>query len=175
MRYVGIDSGKRGAIVTLAPGGGVKKAVIPLLKNGHIDLKSLCRIINGLKGCCVALEEIHSIYGTSKGSMFTMGKVLGNIEAALICNGLDFEYVKPYDWQRGVWKDVDMVFKSPDKRGRIRTDTKPTSLNAAKRLYPNIDLRYGDEEKARTGRWARKKDHDGLVDALLIAHYLKTK
>lgn len=169
--WTGIDPGLKGAIVTLHPDGSVEKKVMPLV-DGNIDIHTLCTYISELHGHPVTLELIHSIYGTSKGSMFTMGRGLGNVEAALICNGVSFTYTKPYDWQKPVWEEKDMVWK-PSRSGKTTVrDTKATSLNCLKRLYPNLDLRYGDNETIHKGR-ERTKFHDGLVDAALIAHYTK--
>ena len=99
-----------------------------------------------------------------------MGRGLGNIEAALYCNNLNFTFVRPSDWQSRIWIDEDIVKKSSKKK-KVN-DTKTTSLNAARRLFPKHDMRYGLNEKRYTGR-DRVNDHDGIVDALLIALYAK--
>lgn len=166
MTYVGIDPGKKGAIVRI--GRKVTKWAIPL-DGKDVDLDELCRIISNLnKKSVVCLESVHSIYGTGKQSMFTMGRVFGNIESALKCNGIKFHYVRPTDWQARVWKDKIKI-KSGKK---LVTDTKATSLRTAQALYPKLDLRYGKNETIHKGR-ERSTPHDGIVDALLIAHYAK--
>lgn len=172
MAYVGIDPGKYGAIVRISTRGVIKQWVMPLRSDGSIDLAELCRILSKLRAKKVALELTHSIYGTGKGSMFTMGRGLGNIEAALFCNGIPFEYVKPVDWQTRIWIESDIIKKKSKNGKRLVNDTKATSLRAAKRLFPKNDFRYGDNEKRHKGR-ERSKDHDGLVDAILIAQYAK--
>lgn len=168
--FTGIDPGKQGAIVSIGPNNEVRKRTIPVFK-GDIDLGMLCNIIDELVDHIVCLELIHAIFGASKGTMFTMGRGLGNIEAALHCKGVNFEFARPKEWQKAVWSAEDWV-GGITPSGRKVTDTKATSLNAAQRLYPDLDLRYADDEKIHKGR-ERSKPHDGIVDALLIAHFIK--
>lgn len=171
----GIDPGKKGAFVCIEDGKIIKKYVMPLKKNPKrktakdIDLTWLCLLTYMVKekGGIVYLEDIHAIYGTDKSTMFTMGRVFGNIEAALECHEIEVIYVQPKTWQKAVWKDQDIVIKDPTAKRKVK-DTKATSLNAATRIFPDEDFLFGDrEKKTRT----RSKPHDGLVDASLIAHY----
>jgi hypothetical protein len=170
MIVAGIDPGKNGGIVVCnnKTMNIIGKFTIPKIGK-EVDLMGLCRIISTyLAGIPVVLEEPHSIVGTGKGSMFTMGRVLGNIEAALACNGIEYQLVSPKDWQKVVWQPEDIV-KVKSKTGlKMVNDTKATSLNAVKRLFPEADFKYGDLEKV-SGR--RNNGHDGLVDAALISMY----
>lgn len=165
--YTGIDPGKKGAIVKINSRGRVWMYTMPLLSNGDVDLDKLCKLISKLRTRYVCLESIHSLYAQSKGSAFTMGRVWGNCEAAVICKGHHLDYVRPMDWQSKIWIPEDVV-KTPEGKN----DTKASSLRAARRLYPRLDLRYGQNEIVHKGR-QRSIPHDGIVDALLIAHYCK--
>lgn len=127
------------------------------------DIKGLNRFVGTLPPAKVFLEDIHSIGGTSKSSMFTMGRGVGWLEGILEAWGFEVVNVEPRIWQTAVWEESDYVFI-----GKKR-DTKATSLNAAKRLFPGIDLRYANNEVKK--RPARTVDHNGLIDALLIAYY----
>lgn len=171
--YIGIDPGKKGAIVRLSEDLTVtNKWVMPIdKKTKDIDLDKLCEIISSFgENDIISLELIHSIHGTGKGSMFTMGRGLGNIEAALVCNDKKIQYVRPKVWQDEVWRKSDIV-KIKSKTGkRMVTDTKQSSYNTFRRLYPDVDLRYGDNETIHKNR-ERTKQHDGLIDAILIATY----
>lgn len=170
MAWIGIDPGKKGAIVRI--GRKVHSWAMPLTPDGDIDIKELCSIFDTFTSRDkIAVELIHSIYGTGKGSMFTMGRGLGNIEAALVCSGLSFTFVRPPDWQSRMWIDKDEVWIK-QKGKKDKRDTKATSLNAARRLYPKMDFRYADNETPGRGK-QRTSIHDGLVDALLIANYSK--
>jgi hypothetical protein len=171
-RYIcAFDPGiSAGALALLSPEGNIVKTnTLSRSKNG-LDLLYLCNLIDEIEtnfNPIWLLENIHSIWGTGKSSMFKMGRGLGNIEAALVCNGCEFKYITPKEWQKLIWKDSDIVYKDPLAKKKVK-DTKATSLNAVKRLFPNEleKLIYGDNEK-QSGR--RTKLHEGIVDAVLIA------
>lgn len=166
--FLGVDAGKAGGFVVIDEDSNIiEKHVVPVRKK-CLDILELCSIITILQAKykpITALEETHSIYMASKGTMFTMGRVLGTIEAALACSGVNYKLVAPKAWQKVIWKDTDIVWKEGKKKSK---DTKKTSLSAAKRIFGDIELYYGDNE-TNIGR--RTKQHDGLVDALLIAKY----
>ena len=70
-------------------------------------------------------------------------------------------------WQKEIWIAKDMVFTvRKDKHGEDKRQVapKPTSINAATRLFPTTDLRKSDRAR---------NPHDGKCDALLIALYAK--
>lgn len=162
----GIDPGKQGGFAVLDENSKILRLeVMPDSVGG------LCFLVNDLvmnfPSIIFVIEDIHSIFGVSKGSMFTMGRGVGNLEASVICNGGGLCHVTPKKWQSAIWKPEDIVLKDPSAKRKIK-DTKATSMNAVKRLYPNVDFRYGDNEK-KTGK--RVRDHDGLIDAVLIAFY----
>lgn len=160
----GIDPGKQGFIVILSD--PIEKIPIPLW-DGDIDLPELSHLIaEWLPGTMVALEDIFSFAGTGKSTMFVMGRVLGNIEMALACNGISYEMVKPKVWQKEVWGWQDIV-KKPSKSGKTMVnDTKATSINCAQRLYPDFDL---------TKSLRAYTPNDNVADALLLAEYSKRK
>lgn len=166
LRVWGIDPGKKGAIVCLLGGQVEMKLLMPMTSDNDYDLSALCEITNYIEStnAKVYLEEPGVIYGTSKTSMAKMFRGLGNIEAALTCNGVDYALVSPKEWQKEVWEKQDVVLKENSKR----KDTKATSLKAANRLFTDVDWMYGDNEGRKHARTVPK---DGLIDAALIAHY----
>lgn len=183
MRYIcGIDSGKQGALVVI---GGkdssaakvIWKYIMPL-KGKDLDLDELCRLIDLIQLTykpLFVLEQLQPIHGAGKGSQFSMAQTFGTILGMLHCTGVNYVLVRPKNWQGIVISSQDVVYKDPNAKRKVRDtkrkvrDTKQTALNAAERLYPNLDLRYGDNE-ARRGKDRRTKQHGGLVDALLIAY-----
>lgn len=174
MIFLGCDSGKAGGFVLLSLKGQiVGQWVVPIDADKEVDLPALCELIAVLSSkfgtdLYVALELTSAIYGTGKSSMMSMFRTFGNIEAALVCNGLHINYVRPKEWQKKIWLPEEII-KVKSKTGKtIVTDTKGTSLIAAQRLFPGHDFRYGDNELNK-GR--RTKPHDGLVDSALIAKY----
>lgn len=174
MRFIGIDPGKKGAIVRINSDLSVDQWVIPVDKDNDVDIAELCGLIvyEIDEGDKVGLEEIHSIYGTAKGTMFTMGRVWGNIESALICNNIHFEYVPAKVWQKDIWHPSCIVKKLSKTGSRYVNDTKASSYNTATMIYPMLDFRYGKNENNNN---RRTKAHDGIIDALLIAEYIRRK
>lgn len=87
--------------------------------------------------------------------------VLGILEGMLAGMGFAYTKVIPKERQKVMWQGVSPVYKSGKS-----VDTKATSLLAAKRLFPNEDLRKSERAS---------KPHDGIVDALLMAEYCRRK
>lgn len=185
--YIAIDPGKHGGIVIMTTDGKViSKHETPLL-NDDLDVLKLSEIISEASKQFILtaiVEDVHSIFGTSSGSNFTFGYVCGQIDAVVRCNRLKLINIQPKFWQKNAWTTVDMVYKpkKPDQK-KASVDTKATSLNTVKRLFPNEDCRgniiekyYADNAKNRklgiAGKLvptAKTKEHDGIVDALLMA------
>ncbi len=65
--------------------------------------------------------------------------------------GIPFELIHPRTWQTVILRD----FPKNDKK-------KQSSILAAQRLYPGVDLRRSERSRV---------PHDGLAEALLIAEY----
>ena len=156
-RVLGCDAGKKGAIVILDGRGNPKwKFPVPLKKDSSVDImkirKFLMKHARYIKMGCI--EETHAIQRASKGAMFTMGRVLGILEATIISCGIPLMYASPRVWQREIWEEGD----------RVDRDTKATSMKAQKRLFPRFDA-------TRTPRSI--KPDDNLIDALLIAEYCR--
>lgn len=168
---IGVDPGKSGGIIALVGHEIVGKWIIPL-SGDKVDIGALYAIFNELKAkyhITVILEEVHSIYGTSAESNFVFGFVCGAIEAIVIANHLRLNKVQPKEWQADIWQNGDKVFKpkKPEQK-KAPIDTKATSLNAAKRLFPAFDFRKSDSKRV-------VKDHDGLIDAACLCEFGRRK
>jgi len=147
LNYIGIDIGANGAIACLGDGS----LFYDTLKDG--------RWISYLakhKNAVVAIEDLHSIYGASAKSNFQFG--LNNGYVIGVLETLKIEYIKvaPKKWQKEMWKDIEPV------RNKGKVDTKATSLLAARLMYPNEQFLASSRSSVA---------HDGIVDAILIAHY----
>lgn len=168
-----IDPGvSAGALVIITGENGniIIKEVLVKNPSGGLDLKILSETIkeyNELWKPIWYLEKIHAIFGTGKGSMFTMAEGFGAIQGILTATECDWHFVTPKDWQKKVIAAEDIVLKDPGAKRKVR-DTKATALNAAKRLFPEVDFRYGQNEETKGDR--RTKPHSGLIDATLIAY-----
>lgn len=188
--YIGLDPGKHGGIVGITSDRVVFKEEMPLLGD-DVDSKALHKLITGFNedyNIVLVVEDVHSIYGTSSGSNFTFGYVCGQIDAVIKLSGVKHLSVQPKTWQKSIWSNSDMMYKpkKPDQK-KASVDTKATSMLSAKRLFPNEDLRgnlivkyYADSAQNRKLKRvgalvpsAKNNDHDGIVDAVLIAEYAR--
>lgn len=160
---IGIDIGKKGAIVILArqPWTYATESIpMPLIAD-KLDYHKLFEILSHYKGtdCHVIFEKLGVIFGTGKSTAFSMGHQSGAVEMACIALNLPYTKVPAKQWQKEMFQGVEEITK-PGKSSR---DTKAMALIAAKRLYPDYRLTIG---KSTT-------PHDGVVDALLMADYCK--
>jgi hypothetical protein len=167
--YIGIDIGKKGSIVVLSP-EGIQTHPMPMIKDelAYSDLFDLLQHIQMTEVAKtggnphVVFEKLGVIFGSSKVTAFSMGYQSGAIEMMAIALGIPYTKVPAKQWQKDMFQGIDVIKKT----GKSSNDTKAMALIAAKRLFPNQKLTFG--EKAT-------KPHDGLVDALLMAEYAKRK
>ena len=138
---------------------------IPLIK-GEVNLHELADIFNidasYVGGMHCVIEDVHALFGASAKSTFNFGWIVGALEAILVSNGIPYNKVSPKDWQKEMWQGIPKI----TKQGKNSTDTKAMSLLAAKRLFPNEDLRATERSV--------KPCHD-KIDALLLAEYCRRK
>lgn len=159
--YIGCDVGKGGAFVGIDESSNIViKSVIPKIGD-NVDIQGIVNLLSfdpkEFK-VYVAIEDVHSIYGTSAKSNFSFGWIKGLKTGIIATLGLTYMLVQPKTWQKYVWSPTDVV-----KKG-TKTDTKKTSLTAAKRLFPHENFLATERSKV---------PHDGIVDAVLIALYCK--
>lgn len=167
--YVGIDVGSNGGIFAFNDLDEVicKEAIPHHKGNKGVDYHKIYTILKRIKTKAghkaeiqVGIEDVHSIFGMSAKSNFSFGFIKGLKVGLLEALHLDYDMVAPKLWQKHVWIESDVVIK-PTGKGK---DTKATSLNAAKRIFPLVDFR----KSARA-----TKPHDGIFDAALIAEYMR--
>lgn len=172
--FIGIDPGKTGAIVVLdADNNVISKDVIPLIGK-EVDINELSKIILllTLRNCHVILEDVHSIFGASAKSNFSFGHTNGVIEGVLVSHSIAYTKIQPKTWQKEMWQGIKEIKKTSTKKNKKgepvegRTDTKATSLLAAKRLFPKESFLATERSKVA---------HDGIVDAILLAEYCRRK
>lgn len=163
-----IDPGSKGFICTQIDG---------VFKHYSIednDLYQLSEIMAEIRSkydnlVCV-IEDVHSIFGSSAKSTFNFGFNKGYLIGLLAANKIPYILVQPKEWQKVVWNNADMVvtykqIKIKDKMvSKKVVDTKATSINAAKRLFPTIDFRKSERAK---------NIDDNKVDATLMSEYAR--
>lgn len=165
--FIACDPGKSGGIASIHPDGEILTHRIPLIKD-QIDTKAMALIFTNYfelfgKDLFFGIEDVHSIFGVSAKANFQFGRVCGLIEGYVTGLKIPHLYVQPKTWQAISFSGVPKMFESGSDK---KIDTKAMALIAAQRLYPEADLVAGATARAT-------KPHDGIIDALLIAHYLK--
>lgn len=168
--YLGIDPGSKGFLALY--GGDVMK----FYSIEDNDFYKIGDILGEIKEqypniVCV-MEEVHALHKSAAKSTFSFGEINGLLKGLLIANKIPYHLVQPKKWQSEIWDNKDMVISYKtitikDKEVQKKeVNTKQTSINAAKRIFPNVDFR-------RTERC--QKIDDNKVDSLLIAEYARRK
>lgn len=176
---IGIDPGKKGAIVVLRDGEITHSYELPLVEfdfyvaskkksinRTKVDCLRVFEIIDQHEFDEIWVEDLVNVEAGGGWNAFNMGRGVGRIEGALEASGLELNYIRPGDWTRVIWRKDEIVWeKKINKKGKEfnSKNTKATSLNAYKRLFKD------QMDKVIWGR--KKKAHDGIVDAALIAFY----
>lgn len=143
MTYVGIDPGKRGGLAVLTP-EGAKAWRWPGDITQAADLLREIRTKHNVR--LAAIEKAASRPGQGVASMFTFGQNFGAWLGMLAALSIPHAIVTPRKWQAAM---LDAG----------TGDTKARSLNMARRLFPDVDLRH--------------KADDGKADALHLARYAR--
>lgn len=176
---LGIDPGKHGGAVLLDAKNVCNQVHIPTaVKDGRVDVLFTT---NALKPYAdnistAFIEDVHAIYGSAASATFEFGHAAGALYGAvqaLLGDRVQVGYIQPKSWQKVAWKGVEAengkaVIDSKTgkqkvlKNGKLqfKVDTKATSSAAAHALFPGVSF---IPKRCR-------KEHDGLVDAALIAY-----
>lgn len=168
--YLGIDVGSKG-FITLNTGTELR--FFPIADKDSYRLSDILHSIKEeFPNVVCAMEEIHAIFGSSAKATFAFGEINGLLKGLLIANKIPYHLVPPKKWQSEIWdnKDIVATYKIVTIRGKQvnkkDVNTKQTSFNAAKRIFPMVDLR-------KTERC--KNLDDNKCDSLLISEYARRK
>lgn len=189
-KYVlGADPGKHGAIVlipenfklgdVLSPDNDDIVIIPTKVKDGKVDVQFMYDSLLPYKDriSMVVMEKVHAIFGSSAVSTFEFGDSNGSMRTVLkliVGPKCPFHIILPKYWQESSWQLIDIIYGEPimdkatgkqkvrqDGSLRFKTDTKGTSSRAAHFVFPGISF-----VPKRC-----KKEHDGCVDAALIAYH----
>lgn len=162
--YIGIDPGAKGFVAAMYGDG--RREYCSIADGDYYELaKFLEKVKDGAaEGCVCCMESIHAIFGSSAKATFSFGEVYGVLQGLLVALRIPYHLVPPKTWQKEIWINEDKVWKNSG--GEKTVDNKATSINAAKRLFPEEDFR-------RSVR-CRNVD-DNKCDATLIAEYGRRK
>lgn len=148
MIIIGIDPGKNGGIATDVH-GAVSVKVMPEI-HGFVDyIKRTMELVRKDR-IYVYVEKSQSMPKQGVSSAFNYGRHFGELLGVLYSFDVPHVLVPPQTWTR--------IVHVGTKDGRA----KDRSLEAARRLFPTVNL-------MATPRC--KREHDGIVDALLILDY----
>jgi crossover junction endodeoxyribonuclease RuvC len=147
MRIIGIDPGADGALVSL----GENSCMLRKMPNNENDLVlTIEELWKRTAAHHVFLEKAQVMPGNGAVGMFRYGDGFGQIKGILAALRIPHTLVHPKTWTRIM------------HHGTAIGHPKARSLEAVRRLFPQIELR-------RTER-CRNLD-EGFIDALLIAEY----
>lgn len=166
--YIGIDPGAHGYVAMQYDGEFEHFSI------ADNDLYQLSKIMAEMRSkyddlVCV-IEDVHALLNSSAKSTFSFGFNKGYLIGLLAANKIPYILVQPKEWQKVMWSNADMVvtykqIKIKDKMvSKKVVDTKATSINAAKRLFPTMDFRKSERAK---------NIDDNKVDATLMSEYAR--
>lgn len=156
--YCGIDPGHFGCITLI----GQKQTfffTLPMIGKEY-NIQAISLFFRSWKSNIVhaGLEHVHAIQGRiGNTSNFNFGLGKGMLMSLLTAYEIPHTLVPPQTWQKELHQGVTKV-----------DDKKMMSSIAAKRLFPTHDFR---DPRRKTER--AQKEHDGLIDSLLIAEYTR--
>lgn len=164
--YIGIDVGAKGFVSTQYNSSWEHYSIAGL------DLYELSRLFQELRQrydsiACV-IEDVHAVHGSSAKATFQFGFNKGYLIGLLAANQIPYTLVAPKQWQKEMWGYADIVatykhvtIKDKDTV-RKEVNTKQTSINCCKRLFPTLDLRKSERSK---------NIDDNKVDSILLCDY----
>ena len=168
--YIGIDVGSEGFISAQYNGQWQHYAI------EDYDLYQLSEIFWRFRDAYVniacVIEDVHALGKSAAKSTFSFGFNKGYLVGLLAANKIPYSLVSPSVWQKEMWDNSDMVvsFKDVVRKDKVIrqkvVNTKQTSMNACKRLFPMIDQRKSERAK---------KPNDNKVDSILMAEYARRK
>lgn len=162
--YIGIDPGAKGFVSIHFPDGSWE--FISISDNDLYEITDKLDIFVGNAEIPVVavMEDVSAIYGSSAKGTFNFGFNKGYLIGILCAMKIPYVLVKPTVWQKEIWIRQDEVYIYKD--GKKKHDTKNTSINACKRLFPYLDLK-------RTP--SCKLIDDNKVDSILMSEYARRK
>lgn len=167
--YCGVDIGKQGAIAMMYSQEAIETIPMPMIKT-ELDYREIADKISDLAQnyaghIHIVFEKLGVIFGTSKGTAFSMGNQAGAIEMICICQNIPYTKVRAVDWQKAMFIGVEQITK-PSKTAGAKPvrDTKAMALVAVKRIFPQQKLVFGTRATV---------PNNNLIDAVLMAEYAR--
>jgi len=168
--FIGADPGKSGAICCIDQNSNVVSTHILPTIGKQYDTRAISKIIKFYSSSYDSVFAVENVGIIAKGTKATNASLhfcKGMLVGMVVMTDCRWDNPTPQIWQKEVWEASDKVYKpkKPDQK-TARIDPKGTSLLCAKRLWPL-------ENFLATKR--SSVPHDGIIDALLIAEWLRRK
>lgn len=156
--WIGVDIGLSGGIAVLHEDAPPRVLPVPLAKAGDArepDVSGLVEVLRDISRSYRAAAAVEQpfIKGKQAGQL-TIGRNWGLILAAFRVAGVPAFDVRPQEWQ------------GPLLAGIIDPDPKVRAAEYVHRHFPEVCLRATKKSK---------NDHDGIIDALCIAAWVRAK
>jgi hypothetical protein len=153
MLAMGVDPGLKGALSVIDQ----NRNILFMQSFDEISLFNLTELITetALRFRAPIFKEQFASFGVDGKTTFTVGRQHGAIDLAIYQAKLRLVEVTPKQWQKEVHTIQDRSLKP-----------KYLSFLAAKELFPDADFRLTTKRGKKS-----VKEHDGLIDSVLIALY----
>lgn len=158
MIYVGIDPGQKGGVSFVSKVAEFTAAEsMPKTPNGLIALITAWNEDYQIQHAFIEKAQPMRKKGKSQGvvSAFTYGYQSGGIEMLFKMLKIPYSLIPPKEWQ----KEMFVGTKATD-------EPKDRALEAANRIFPKQNF---------LASLRCKKQHDGMIDSILIAEYCRRK
>lgn len=145
---LGVDPGVNGGLVFMSVAGQIMSYnKMPKLASKEQDLGATLQLLKKARSdiLMVVMEKVGSTFIGGKKQNFGFGRNVGQLEGLFTGMGLGFELVLPKTWQKVMHDGANKALTAKER-----------SKLVAKRLWPSCDF---------------LNDHDGVIDAALIAEY----
>jgi hypothetical protein len=160
--YIGIDNGKKGALVSIDDDGSlIETLVMPILNKEYDILEIMQFFLRNEKkaeklhqNCVAVLEKCHTMPLNGHKANFTNGFQYGVMQTLLKTLCIPFVIVGASTWQKVMFK------------GMTVKDTKSASIDWCLNRFPKHQWKGSDRCTTY---------HDGLTDACLLAMYGREK
>lgn len=141
MYHIGIDIGKNGAAVLMAPDASVLGTLKFKDATLHDKAQTLREWLMTADGMAVAMiEKVASSPQMGVKSAFTFGNGLGEILGILAALRIPYKTVAPGVWQRAM--------------GCLSKGDKNITKAAAQRLYPDVKITHSNADAILIGRYS---------------------
>jgi hypothetical protein len=150
VRVVGVDPGLRGAMVCIEDGQVHEARFLPARGN-VLDVREVMRWFADLQPDLTVIEGYLAVRRQALTALVTGASNFGRLVASVEAIGVAYSVVDCHTWQRAVGA----------KEGR--GDAKDRALARVRKLYP----------RAPVIPKGCRVPHDGIVDAILIAHFAR--